>query len=51
MTDALRRIGAIEMLIDREAEIEDEVIIVIAHPAERWDGGFQIGVSEGLIFG
>src|SRR3954454_7413314 len=23
---------------------------VIAHPAERWDGGFQIGVSEGLIF-
>jgi hypothetical protein len=25
--------------------------IVIAHPAERWDGGFQIGVSEGLIFG
>ena len=24
---------------------------VIAHPAERWDGGFQIGVSEGLIFG
>jgi hypothetical protein len=25
--------------------------VVIAHPAERWDGGFQIGVSEGLIFG
>src|SRR5215213_7381098 len=41
---------AIDIAVENDV-LKIEAKIVIAHAAERWDGGFQIGVSEGLIFG